>query len=418
MIALVVALLIGIGLASYLMLVRSQHVSTVRAQSWNAALAMAEAGIEEGLAQLNPSILVGTNVNRAGNGWSAVNGVYVSPRRTMTDGYYDVMITAEPLPYIYATGYVRVPTFSEPIMRVVRVKTRLGGLFMNAMAARVNVDFRGFGVETDSFDSEDPTASTGGMYDPAKRRANGDVASMEGLLNVGNAKVMGSIRNGAEADYAVNANGSVGDLGWVQSGTKGIQPGHYVNDFNMDFPEVPPPYSTGLAPESKIVGTPGTNYYWVLGSGNYMVNNQVRMKTGDQVLVTGRARLYVTGDFLMQGSSQLIIAPGGTLELYVAGSSTVITSVNNAGSCADFRYYGLPSNIALALTGNDAFLGTIYAPNAFFSLGGGGGDPIDYQGACVVNTIKMNGHFKFHFDENLRRKGPVSGYQVVNWVEL
>jgi hypothetical protein len=30
----------------------------------------------------------------------------------------------------------------------------------------------------------------------------------------------------------------------------------------------------------------------------------------------------------------------------------------------------------------------------------------------------MNGHFKFHYDENLRRKGPVRGYQVVEWKEI
>ena len=62
---------------------------------------------------------------------------------------------------------------------------------------------------------------------------------------------------------------------------------------------------------------------------------------------------------------------------------------------------------ALPLSGNDVFLGSIYAPSADLTMSGGGNPtPLDFQGACAVNTIGMNGHFNFHFDENLKRKGP------------
>jgi hypothetical protein len=30
----------------------------------------------------------------------------------------------------------------------------------------------------------------------------------------------------------------------------------------------------------------------------------------------------------------------------------------------------------------------------------------------------MNGHFNFHFDENLKRRGPMSGFQMKSWREL
>ena len=77
MIALLIALILGIGLASYLLLVRAQYVSTFRSEGWNGAMAMAEAGIEEALSQLNPSaLLFTTNVNRGANGWSTAGGYY------------------------------------------------------------------------------------------------------------------------------------------------------------------------------------------------------------------------------------------------------------------------------------------------------------------------------------------------------
>ena len=145
---------------------------------------------------------------------------------------------------------------------------------------------------------------------------------------------------------------------------------------------------------------------------------KISPKTGDTILVQGQARLYLTGDFLMSGSSCIVIEPGGSLELYVAGENAGITSVNNNGDCSTFRYYGLPGNTALSFSGNSAFLGTIYAPSAVFTLGGGGNDVVDFQGACVVYQIKMNGHFKFHYDENLRRNGPIRGFQVAEWREI
>src|SRR5882672_1878400 len=70
MITFFVATAIVIALASYLLLVRGQYVSVVRSQSWNSALAMAEAGAEEAMAQLNPGATAQTiSVNRSANGW-------------------------------------------------------------------------------------------------------------------------------------------------------------------------------------------------------------------------------------------------------------------------------------------------------------------------------------------------------------
>src|SRR6185369_8420285 len=52
--------LLGFFLFAYLYLVRTQRGFVARSQGWNAALAMAEAGVEEALAQLNPGASVET----------------------------------------------------------------------------------------------------------------------------------------------------------------------------------------------------------------------------------------------------------------------------------------------------------------------------------------------------------------------
>jgi len=420
LVAMGITCVLGIGLASYLTLMRWQHVSVVRSQAWNAAMAMAEAGVEEALAQLNPSaLLFSTNINRGANDWTnsvSLDGMYHAPRRTLPDGYYDVAITADTYPTIYATGYVTIPTLTATVSRSIAVTTTEASVFRGAIAARVNIDLKGNNISVDSFDSVDPNYSTGGLYDVAKRKAGGDIASNGGIIGVQNANIRGSLNTGPTSTYTIGPLGTVGDLAWVGGGSLGVQPGHAKNDFNMDFPPILPPYAIAIPP---VAGTVlGTNYTWVLGNGNYLSSGDANFHAGDTVLVTGNARVYVTGDFYMAGNATLIIAPGASLQLYVGGANGTIGTLNNAGNCANFTYFGLPNNTSVTLAGNDVFLGSIYAPNAALTVSGGGKNTLDYQGACAVNLVGMNGHFNFHFDENLKRKGPVRGYQINSWTEL
>jgi hypothetical protein len=91
------------------------------------------------------------------------------------------------------------------------------------------------------------------------------------------------------------------------------------------------------------------------------------------------------------------------LKLYVGGSSASLTEVNTEGTASTFYYFGLPGNTTVTWSGNAAYLGILYAPEANLTLGGGGNQTMDYQGACLATSITLNGHFNFHFDENLTR---------------
>ena len=72
-------------LASYLMLLTGQKSVVTRSQTWNDSMTMAEAGIEEGLAQVNASNAVfnfGVNVftNFSINGWGGGGGSVFGPK--------------------------------------------------------------------------------------------------------------------------------------------------------------------------------------------------------------------------------------------------------------------------------------------------------------------------------------------------
>jgi hypothetical protein len=133
----------------------------------------------------------------------------------------------------------------------------------------------------------------------------------------------------------------------------------------------------------------------------------------------------VKGNFTMKNNTGcfITIAPGASLTLYVGDSSGAavlanLGMVNTAGNASTFKFYGLPTLKNLTWNGNAAFLGTIYAPEAYFKLGGGGSTPYDFQGSTTVQTIDMSGQFNLHYDENLKRIGPSSGFIVTSWREL
>lgn len=69
------------------------------------------------------------------------------------------------------------------------------------------------------------------------------------------------------------------------------------------------------------------------------------------------------------------------------------------------------------MSGNSAFNGVIYAPEAFIKLSGGGNDGVDFSGAILGKQISLNGHYNFHYDEATRRLGS-RGIVAASWDEL
>jgi hypothetical protein len=417
-ICLILAVILGVTLGSYLTWVRHQNVMSIQSHAWHMALAAAEAGVEEAMANINSKF--GTSNNLAANGWGGSSGGPYGPvTRTLVsgssvNGEFSAMIVRDAtsgFPIIYSTGYTIVPVIGKRIERSVEAITATMPVFAGAMAALDNITFKGNDIKVDSFDSMDPKHSTtNGMYDPATRKAGGDVASSFGFVDVGNADVNGKVRTGPNGSYSTGPAGFAGDLNWYGPG---IQPGWYANDFNADFPDasVPDGFS-GIAPMGA-----GTNTY-VLGNFDYTISGNLNMRASDHMLVAGNARLYVTGDVLMQGLSSITITPGASLSIYVAGASATFAKVNIGGNANSFAYFGLPTNKTLTWTGNDQYVGSVYAPQAVFELGGGGANLMDYQGACVARSVSISGKFNFHYDEALQRRGPKSGFRIRAWREF
>ena len=407
-VTLFIALMLGMFLFYYLHLVRTQNILVARSQAWNASLTMAEAGVEEALAQLNPGA-PSPKIDRTANGWGLPSGGFYGPKtRTLSSGSYAVTYTDDTYPVIYSTGYVAVASLGVTLSRTVEITTTNAALFPAPLTARYNINFKGNNITTDSFDPQNPALSTNGRYDPTKTSTNGTIASFAGLVNVGNADVNGAVLLGPNAANTIPKNN-----GYITGGVS--------YDFNLDFADVVLP-QTGwflAVPVPQIID--GVVYDYVFNnSGDYQISgllgSSIYVGTNATVRLLFNSNTTV-GSIRVAGSTA---NTAGNLTIYMNGPSFTLSGSDtvDGGNARNLSYYGTPNNTSIKFSGNSAFTGTIYAPEASFTLGGGGLDTYDFVGAVLCYSVTINGHYNFHYPEDLGLTGPMSGYVAWCWREL
>jgi hypothetical protein len=103
----------------------------------------------------------------------------------------------------------------------------------------------------------------------------------------------------------------------------------------------------------------------------------------------------------------------------VSGTSTLNGNVTvDSGRARNFYYYGLPGVTSITYGGTSALIGAVYAPEANLTLNGGGNNNGLVGASITKSIIAMNGHYNFHYDEDLLSSGPSRAYVVTSWKEL
>jgi hypothetical protein len=170
--------------------------------------------------------------------------------------------------------------------------------------------------------------------------------------------------------------------------------------------------------------TYGTNYStnvvhydMVLNSGDYYLDSW----PGGSLYVGGTARLVIANGLTMSGQDQITIGNNGSLTLYSGGTANSVGGngvANQAGLAQNFIMYCAPTVKTLSFTGNGNFIGVICAPTADITMNGGGNNNNDFEGALIGNSVTMNGHFSFHYDEALSRLQNIGRLLVTAWDEI
>jgi len=405
--AMIITTIISATMGSYLYLLQSQNRSVMHSLSWNAAMPMAEAGVEEAMAHLAKNVAS----NLTADGWS-LSGITYSKNRTLGDDHYEVGMSLTTNGAfgsasnfsIRATGYVRRPNSTDYASRTVIVGVSSKPLFLGLIA---KTGFRlGGNFYADSYDSSTNTGSTGGQYDPAKKLPNAFIGTNSQTNNSqigGSIEVIGSVATGPGGAITANGGASVGDASWPGPG---IQPGHYRDDLNVQVPDVTVPFTVGDPVAGGTVD--GTNYAAILNGGKFTMAS-----LSGKVYVSSPSLLYVSGNVNLDN---VVILPGAKLSLYVGGASTTISGsavVNLGGDTENFSYYGLVGNTDIQITSDASIVGTIYAPRANIRCNGNAA----LFGAMACNTFTGIGNFDFHYDEKLGRAGGDAGFYITSWDE-
>src|SRR5437660_686752 len=335
--------IIGLGLATYLTMVKFESQATFRSLAWNTAIPVTEAGVEEALTQLRYAGT--TNENLSANGWTLSGGLYSRQRTFPDSSQYSVSIRpgvapAQPvitcsasvpmpssLPSFYgmllgAAGTADAsPSFANRTIQVTVTNTPLLG----GPTSLGFINMNGNNVNVDSFDSMDPKYSTNGLYDASKANDHGDLATVSGLtnvFNVGNANIKGHIHTGPGGSVVLGPQGSVGDAAWVNGNNKGIQAGHFSDDMNVQFGNADVPFTSGYSgPPNNPLTINGTSYSQVL--------------SGDASLGTGRYQFSTLG-------GSVYVAPGANVVLYVPGNADLTGIV--LGTNATIKIYNGTKN--------------------------------------------------------------------------
>jgi hypothetical protein len=277
LVTLFIMTILAVSIGGYLYYVKQQSLLGVHAQAWNMAICVSEAGVEEGLEQLNSN-----DSNLSADGWSASGTVYSMTRTFPNGNSYTVSIDCSNAfsPVITSRAYINMPSLAwnrvspmfavigvssgtaTPMTRAIRATTAKGSMFLASLVAKHQINMNGNDILTDSYDSGNPMMSSNGVYNASLVDTydsnHGDVASNDGVVNtisVGNANVYGKAYTGPGGSVSVGSQGGIGTHAWQDANGNTPEPGYVLNNANFTFPDTSLPYTSGVAPTGGDVVT-------------------------------------------------------------------------------------------------------------------------------------------------------------------
>jgi hypothetical protein len=441
LVAVLFSVMIAVAISGYLRLTTTVLKMSQRAIGNNAAVNLAETGLEEAMWSINQTV--------AGNA-SAWSGWYVQANTgTRTISGFDLgqgvtgkvrvyvsnTATSGAAPFIIARATVTLPNGQGDIEKYLKVTLSLRSTFANGLVAKRTISFSGNSASVDSYNSSKGAynaALGGGSFNKNDNGSAGSLAVTVDALSVGNADIWGHVAVGTSdtSGLSVGSNGTVGPFGTAQ-GT--VVASSVTTNFTANFSDTTAPTTSGYAIASlgsdtlprggDMPASDGKYYYSVGGislSGNS--GNVLHIAADKKVVIvltptTGTA-VDVKGSASIQlDNSSSTLAIYTEADVSIAGGGAV-----NSGNPANFMLYGTRASSAsskqsIAISGNGNLSGVVYAPNAALSIKGGGTSGGIY-GAMIGDTVTLTGNDAFHYDEALSTLTDGNPYGISNWDEL
>lgn len=450
-VAMLLCAIIGISLVTYINVGRSALKTSNRSLYNNAAMNLAENGLEEAMYSIN-KLVADSTYSFTTDGWTAVGSNDMRRKWTSASDstlQFDQNATGELRVYIYNYDGTAAPTIvaralvtvrgdntTAAVEKWVRVQLRKTSKFANGLVAKQTINFNG-SPQIDSWNSDpdNNSATAPVVYSAATKNDAGSVGSISVGVNavlVDNADIWGYVGTGGSAP-SVGATGTIGPFG-TPTGTTVAS--HVTTDFSASFDNVSAPStysytSVGSLSTSKTLpddfpaatlkadgkyyiectNIGGSNKVFTIAAGKKVVL-KVTDTTGNCIDIKG-------------GSGGINISSGASLEVYAAGDINISgqgamnggTTAATMGQPVNFQLYGTKTSgtQAISVKGNGVFSGVLYAPFGSVTLDGS----VQTFGSVVANDITLNGtSAQFHYDESLGNFGGSNPFRVTRWDEL
>ena len=439
-VAMLLTLSIGIAIVSYINLGQTNLAVSNRAFFNNAAVNLAETGLEQAMWSINkavdgdPGAWTGWTTD-ASNAWQDFSGYSFDANATGNVRVYVRNHTLAVAPIIVARATIS-PVKGPPIEKWIMVTLLQRSLFANGLVAKNTITFSGGNAVVDSYDSRLGAYDAplgGGSTNKYARGSAGSASVSVGSFSLSNSEIFGFVSIGT-SDYTglnVGPNGIVGDFG---AAAGSVDYTRVTTDFTTNFEDASAPatagYSIGtingattLPRGGDLAAADGKFYYDVVKiqlSGP--ASRKLNISSGNDVVVRITASPGTDG-VKLTGNASIQVLGSSSLEMYADSNVSIAgRGVANANDPEAFQFWstkaaGSAGAQSVSVSGNGNLSAVVYAPNADVTMNGGGASGSVY-GAVVADTISVTGGSEFHYDEALAAMSDGNPFGIANWAEL
>jgi len=306
------------------------------------------------------------------------------------------------------------PLDGPPIVKTVKIILSKTGLLPKGLISKNAISWNGHPMANSYVSSTIPGVPPFSAYNVGTARANITVGSLYGpTVDLGSGGVVsGNVMLGP--GVTVTGSGTVtgqtiGNLSYNFAMPIYPTAASVSQSYNLSssIPATLP--RTGATPD--VAATDGKYYYFVNGA----TIGAVTVTAGANVVIVGTSTNMVGGLVINPTTAGV---PCGKVQIYMDGDMSPGNSAVNPNSWAGALEVYTTSNGTCTISGNGAFYGSLFAPNAQLRGNGGGNNSQDLCGSFVVGSVTSNGHMCFHYDEGLGSPASPKAWSLALWTEM
>lgn len=437
--AMVISLVIALSIASYISLGMSNLRISNRAFYANAAINLAETGLEQAMWSINKAVdgdaSAWTGWTTDANGaWRNFSGFSLDANSSGNVRVYVRGHTLAMAPVIVARATI-TPSNGTPIDKWILVSLVKRSLFANGLVAKNTLTFSGGNAVVDSYDSRLGAYDAplgGGARNKYARGSAGSASVSVSSFSLSNSNIFGYVSIGT-ADYSglsVGPNGVVGDFGAANGS---IDYSRVTTDFTTNFEDATAPSTGGYTIGAiggaytlpRLLDFPAADgkYYYNIPSISLSgpASRILDIDAGRDVVI----RITTTSGtgISVSGNASIQVPASSSLSVYVANDVAIGgRGVLNSNDPWNFQLWATDNTSAVgtqnvSVSGNGQLNAVVYAPNADVTMNGGGSSG-QVSGAVVANDIRVTGGSEFHYDEALSDMTDGNPFGISSWNEL